>query len=365
MTSRVPHLLTYISGHGYGHIAQTGPVLDRLRQLVPELRVTVCSTAPIAQLQSRIGVDFTHISQAADFGMTMASALDVMIEESMQAYQTFHSDWPDKVAREASRIAQIAPDFVFSNVAYLPLAAARKAGVPCAAMCSLNWIDIFSHYCGRMPGAEKILDQMRDGYYSADAFLRVTPGMPMADLPNLRSIGPISRTGTNRRQQIDRLLNLEGDEKLVLVSLGGIAMRLPMESWPKVEGVRWLVQADWQVSRADTVTLESLAMDFTEVLASCDALVCKPGYGSFTEAACNGVPVLYVSRHDWPEEACLVEWLAEYGRCVEVGRAQLEAGQIGEALSRLWRQPHPAQVTPTGIEEAADYLFRSISMASP
>ena len=365
MISHVPHLLTYISGHGYGHIAQTAPVLNRLRQLVPKLRLTVCSSAPIAHLQSRIAGEFAHIPQAADFGMMMASALDVLVEESMQAYREFHLDWHGKVAREAGRIAALKPHAVLSNVAYLPLAAARQAGVPCVAMCSLNWEDIFTHYCGSMPGAQEIIGQMRQAYAAADAFLRVTPGMAMPDLPHLLPIGPVARLGTNNRAGVNRLLGLKNHAKLVLITLGGIATRLPMESWPQIEGVRWLVQADWGVARPDVSTLESLGMDFTDVLASCDALLCKPGYGSFAEAACNGVPVLFVSRHDWPEEVCLVEWLAQHGRCVEVERRHLESGNLREALATLFGQPSPDPVAPYGIEQAADYLLRSISIASP
>lgn len=365
MKNNVPHLLTYISGHGFGHVAQTAPVLNRLRQLLPALRLTICSSAPVEILQTRINGDFDHLPHAADFGMVMASALDVLADESLAAYQAFHREWPQQVKHEAERIARLEPDFVFSNVAYLPLAAAKQAHVSCATMCSLNWADIFAHYCGQMPGAVEILQQIRDAYTAADAFLRITPGMPMSDIPNLKTIGPIARHGKNRRVEINRQLGLKPQEKLVLISLGGIATRLPMERWPSIGNVRWLVQADWNVERYDTFTLESLAMDFTDLLASCDALICKPGYGSFAEAACNGVPVLYASRQDWPEAPCLTQWLAQHGPCIEISRQELESGQLDMALGKLWAKHWSAPASPTGIAEAADYLLRSISIASP
>jgi len=357
MRERVPHLLAYISGHGYGHIAQTAPVLDRLRESLPELRLTVCSAAPGNHLRVRIAGDFQLISEAADFGMKMASALDVRVAESLHAYREFHHDWDSRVAREAARIHELQPDFVFSNVAYMPLAAARQAGIPCAAMCSLNWADILESYCGAMPGVAGMLARMREAYAGADAFLRVTPGMPMADLPNLQPIGPIARLGVNRRPEMNRRLGLQAGDRLVLVTLGGVATRLPVESWPRIPGLRWLVQADWGVVRPDFSTLESLDMDFTDVLAGCDAMLCKPGYGSFAEAACNGIPVLYASRHDWPEEQCLTAWLSEHGRCMEVSRHRLESGKLQESLEALWQQPQRSSVSPQGIQHAADYLL--------
>jgi UDP:flavonoid glycosyltransferase YjiC (YdhE family) len=216
-----------------------------------------------------------------------------------------------------------------------------------------------------MAGAAKILAQIRAAYGNADAFLRITPAMPMVDLTNVRGIEPIAKVGINRRAEINAKLGLAQHEKLVLVSMGGMALRLPMERWPQMEGVRWLVQADWQVARPDVTTLESLQMEFIDLLASCDALLCKPGYGSFAEAACNGVPVLYVAREDWPEEPYLIGWLEAHGLCRKVQRQALERGAFEAELRALLAQPQPKQVKPLGIQQAADYLLRSISIASP
>ena len=194
-----PHLLVYISAHGFGHVAQTAPVLNALSERLPDLRLTLHTAAPLSLLEARISPEFQLSPEAADFGMEMASAMDVLVESSMQTYSAFHQDWNPRVEQEAQTIARLAPDFVLSNIAYLPLAAAKQAGIPCAAMCSLNWADIFNHYCGPLPGAAQIHGQMLQAYTSADAFLRLTPGMPMESLPNLRLIGPVARIGRNRR----------------------------------------------------------------------------------------------------------------------------------------------------------------------
>ncbi|EEF27528.1 conserved hypothetical protein [Ricinus communis] len=360
----VPHLLVYISGHGFGHVAQTAPVLNRLHELV-NFKLTIVSAVPAAHLQSRIHGAFEHIPDAVDFGMKMISALDVQPEASFAAYQDFHRDWPRKIEAEIGRIQSLAPDFVLTNVAYLPLAAARRAGVACAAICSLNWVDILQHYCGDMPGAEAILVQMREAYAAAERFFRVTPGMEMETLSNVESVGPIARIGRNRREEIVRRLGLNLDDQLVLVSMGGIATDSPMADWPLQPGVHWLVPQEWAVPRQDVSTLSELDMDFTDVLASCDAMVCKPGYGSFTEAACNGIAVLYVSRKDWPEEPCLVSWLKQAGRCREISREAFEAGQFQQTLDELLALPIKPAAAPTGIDEAASYLLRSMSIASP
>jgi UDP:flavonoid glycosyltransferase YjiC (YdhE family) len=183
--------------------------------------------------------------------------------------------------------------------------------------------------------------------------------MAMNDLPNLVPVAPIATVGINRRDELNRLLRLSTDDRLVLVSMGGIDSRLPVDRWPRIDGVRWLVQNSWQVNHPDAIILESLPINFSDVLASCDALLCKPGYGSFVEAACSGTPVLYVHRPNWPETHALEEWLKQRGVCREISREQLEAGNFAEELTAIWRAPQPAQVNPNGAEQVVNWLDRN------
>jgi len=355
----MPHIVASISGHGYGHVAQTAPVLNRLRLIMPQLRLTVRSGVPLSHLHSRIHVPFKHLRSEGDIGMVMSSALDVRVEDSCMAYRAFHADWDARVAEEARLLRELKADFVLSNVGYLPLAGAQRAGIPNAALCSLNWFDIYRHYCGN----DAIAAQIMECYAKADAFLRATPGMAMTDLSNLVEVAPIADVGNDRRDELNRHLRLSKEEKLVLVSMGGITSRLPLETWPRIDGVRWLVQADWQVEHPDAIVLESLPLGFGDLISSSDALLCKPGYGSFTEATCSGTPVLFVTRPDWPETPALVAWLQRYSKCREVSRPALQQGDIAGELESLWHVPetcnlqHPSeQVSPGGAAQAAAWL---------
>jgi hypothetical protein len=351
------HLVVSISGHGFGHVAQTAPILNLLHERMPRLRITVRSSVPLAHLRSRIHAPFIHLQSYGDIGMVMSSALDVHTEDSRAAYRAFHVDWDERVESEAFLLRDLAADAVLSNVGYLPLAGAQRADMANAALCSLNWADIYRHYCGN----DAIAAQIRTCYAKADAFLRATPGMPMSELPNLVALAPVAAVGKNRRDELERHLKLSREEKLVLVSMGGVASRLPIERWPRIAGVRWLVQNSWQAIHPDAVVLESLPMNFNDLLASCDTLLCKPGYGSFVEAACSGTSVLYVNRPDWPESPALIEWLLQHGVSREVSREQLQNGDIAQDLSALWSAPRITPPTADGAAQAADWLQRTFS----
>ncbi|MBS1189818.1 MAG: hypothetical protein H6R10_1610 [Rhodocyclaceae bacterium] len=351
------HLFTDISSHGFGHLAITAPVLNALAEMLPGLRLTVRSRVPAAKLRERIQAPFELVDGATDFGYVMVDALAIDREATALAYRRAHADWERAVEAEAVFLQGLAPQYVLTNVSYLPLAGAARVGIPAASLCSLNWADLFAHFFGAEPWAAPIHSQMLAAYRSARAFLRATPGMPMADLERIVPVAPIARLG--RRHD----LGLGEGVRAVLLSMGGIDHRLPVEDWPCDPGLRWLVPESWGVRHPQALAAESFGLSFTDLLCSVDAVVTKPGYGTFTEAACNGTPVLYQRRADWPEQDCLIDWLAEAGRCRQVGPATLAGEGLAEALADLWALPPRPLVPPSGGEEAAAFLARELRVA--
>lgn len=342
------HLFVDISSHGFGHLAITAPVLNALAERCPDLRLTIRSKLPEGELRQRIRPAFTLLSAATDFGYVMRDALSIDRAASAAAYRQAHADWPGRVAAEADFLAGLAPDAVLANISYLPLAGAARTGIPAAALCSLNWADLFAHYYGHEPWAAPIHAEILAAYRSARIFLRTTPGMPMTALDNVVPVAPIAARGCRR--------DLALGARTVLVAMGGIAHRLPVEDWPRIRGVRWLLPAAWQCRHPDALACESLGLGFTDLLASVDAVITKPGYGTFTEAAANGTPVLYQRREDWPEQDCLIAWLARHGRSLEISASALRTGGFEDALTTLLAAAAPALPATTGNDEAATHL---------
>jgi len=351
-----PHLLVALTAHGFGHLAQSAPVINALRRRLPELRLTIYSALPGAVLARHIDGAFHHIARAADVGMCMQDAMEVDVPASMRAYKMFHHDWERAVADEVCLLAEYAPHAVLADVPYRILAAASQLGIPALALCSLNWADLYAHFCGGDDGAAKILGQIRRCYAGARAFLRPTPSMPMTDLTNGLAIGPIARIGCDRRGEILSRFGWPDGMRLILVSLGGIPSRLNITTWPAMPDLRWIVPGSWEAPRDDVLRFESLGMDFIDVLRSADALITKPGYGSFVEAVCNGVPVLYAPRRDWPEQVFLEEWLREQAPCGRIRRRQLERGEFADELTTLLALARRPPAAPEGVVMAVNHL---------
>lgn len=351
-----PHLIVALSSHGFGHIGQIAPVIEELRSHIPDIRVTVRTAAPRFKLVERFGEAVSIAPIETDVGMVQHDAQRIAWEASGKAYADFHHNWNRRVDAEAQALYTARADAVLAAVPYLVLAGAERAGIPALALGSINWLDIYAHYFEALPEARELMEQMRHAYASARTFLKPAPSMPMPRLDNTHSIGPICQRGRANRPWFVERLGLREDERLVMVSLGGMDLRPPVEQWPTLPGVRLLVPASWHSAHPATVDFETLGIPYIDALWSCDALICKPGYGSLVEAACAGIPVLYLERPDWPEAPHLLRWLEGVGRSAPLTQARWTQGNLCELLDQTWREAVPPRIAPTGVPQAASAI---------
>jgi len=359
------HLVVDITGHGYGHLAQVAPVVAELRARRPELRLTVRSHVPEPVLTLALGKGVALAPPPPDVGLAMTGPVDVDRAASAAAYAGLHADWPAVVAAEAARLAALRPDLLLSNVGYVGLAAAAAAGIPAVAMSSLNWADMYACYCGDRPEAPRIHGEMLAAYRSARLFLQLAPALPMTDLPNRRPVGPVAGRGRDRRAELAATLRAAPGERLVLVTLGGIALNGEVRALPPLPGVRWLLAAGLELARDDVVPAEAQGLGFPDLIRSCDAVVTKPGYGTIVEAVCGGTRIVYCERPDWPETPFLDAWAHGHGAALMISRAELASGGYGAALAALLARPDPPPVAAGGAAEAADILLSLMPAGSP
>jgi hypothetical protein len=354
------HLLACVSSHGWGHLAQTLPMLAALRARLPGLRVTVrCGLDP-AVLRSRFAAAGQPapaiVGDDTDFGFVMHDALHVDDAQSLLRYAALHADggW---LERERAALRALRVDAVLSNIGYMPLAAAASLGVPAFGACSLNWADVLGAMYADRPHAAPIVRAMRAAYAQADLLFALEPGMPFEGFERRVPIDPIARRGRARRDALRAALGVPAGQRIMQVAFGGLPMafdtarwRLP-DGWTAVALTAGVVETE---AVRDARSLEGWS--YIDLLASCDLLVAKPGYGTFAEAGFEGRDTLAVPRDTWPESPWLIDWLSRHARCAPIGLADLRAGRFEAALAALGAQPPRAPARGDGAAQIAQRI---------
>lgn len=342
----MPNLVVDITGHGFGHAGQTAPVVEALRNRHPNLCVTIRSRVPRAQLEQLFAPGFAMAEPPPDLGMAMHSPVSVDRAASFAWYERLQAGWGETIEGQARTLEALAPDLLFSNVGFVGLAAAARAGIPSIAMSSLNWADIVQGY-GAAP--LPLIERMREAYRSARAFVLVTPHMPTVWADNRVTVGPVGRKGTDRRAEIARSLGLDPAKPWVVVSFGGIPMGDLATTFPRLEEVEWIVDiAPLEGMRS----IRDLEVPFIDLIASADIVVTKTGYGLFVEPAAHGLFVIYRRRPDWPESPYLEGWL----RSRQIGEPLPESpDELASLILSRGRRSPPLSI-PSGIDAAADIV---------
>jgi len=341
------HYLAFVTGHGLGHLAQTVEMLGLLATAEKKSRFTICTSLDEQRVRERSEplipaerLAYLPDDGAVDIGMLMHDALDTDAPASLAAYRAIHAQWDRHTDHYISLMRASRPDHVLCNVAYLPLLAARRLGIPAAALCSLDWAGVFRHFCTGKPGAHGLFLEMVAAYSCADLFLQLQPHMPMPYLEKVHSVGPLARQGRRDRKALEAALPGYAGERIGLASMGGMPVAIPYAEWPRIPGVRWIV-APGKDLRDDLTGLDSLGMRFSDVLASCDFVLGKTGYGMVVESALSGVPMLYLPRADWPEEPGMLQWSQQNNRTLVVTQEQVMRGRLAAAIDRLLRMKKP------------------------
>ena len=364
-------LLVAISAHGLGHLGQAAPVCNALKTLRPDLALTIWSALPFNTLKARITGSFEHIAQPCDLGLIMHDAMRVDVGASWLAYAKREAQWAPCLDAACALVRAAAPDLILSDVGDMPLAAAQALGIPGIAMSSLNWADTARFYFEALPDSGHVLDRLTAIYDNTPLALRLTPGMDMRGIKQ-KSMPPVGAISTYSRQALRNKVSPFIDSALaqrpkVLIGMGGIDTHLACTEWPEQSEFALLVAnqphlpndglpAQGVVNAAALCTKAGLV--FTDLLPYCDAVICKPGYGTFVEAALAGIPVLYVEREDWPEQRVLVEWLEAQSRCARLDATMLREGAFTQAVSALLQQPLKAPLPHDGATVSAQEILR-------
>jgi hypothetical protein len=350
----MPIIWCAISGHGYGHAAQVVPVLNELGSRIPGLTVILRTTVPASFFDDRLAISWDLQSVQQDVGCIQNGPLDIDIPRTWEALLRFHTELESRLSMEVTGMRAAAPRVVLADTAYLATAAAHRAGIPGIVVASFTWTDVLSSFAGAgMPQHQAVLTRMQRAYGKAHMGLRIAPGLPLTGVGDVQDIGPIAEPAQSKREELRSMLKCRTDERLVLVGFGGIPLEaLPWDEMAKLRGYHFLVDGVAAHSSPLIHPVSELPFSFKTVLASVDVIMTKPGYGTIVEAVTLGIPVVYVRRYNFADEAPLVDFLHRWGRGHELTRHDFFSGNWRPALDAVMRAK--MVFSPPAVSGASD-----------
>jgi hypothetical protein len=348
-----------ISGHGFGHAAQVVPVLNELGRHIPGLAAILATTVPHSFFEDRVTIPWSLQSRQQDIGCVQNGPLAIDVPATWEAYRRFHDAWEAHVVEEMQAMKAAGPALVLADTPYVAVSAAKRAGIPSVVLANFTWNEVLAALGDASFEREQdVIRSIRHSYGNADMALRVAPGLPLSGISKVVDIGPIAEPALSERERLRSYLGISPSEQLVLVAFGGIPLdTLPWDRMVEMKGYQFLLGGLSKVPSARIHSLSAIPFSFKTALASVDVVMTKPGYGTILEAVALGLPVVYVRRYTFADEAPLVEFLHKHGQGLELSRNDFVCGNwrsTFEALADCKKVPTPPPMT--GAADAAQAL---------
>lgn len=333
------HLAYYITAHGYGHGVRSCDILRALWRRAPGTRVTVVTDLPEPFLRSRLGsTPWTLRRGAFDVGMVQRDSIRVDLDATRDALADLLACWPDRVKAEAAWMREAGIERVVCDIPAIPLEAARAAGVPAWAVGNFSWDWIYEEFADEHPVWAEAARRFAQAYPAAERLLKLPFAPLMKTFPRQFELPLLAESGVERREELARLTGCGTDGPWVLLSF--TTLDLSEETLSRVEAMDDLTfftvkPLAWQ--RRNIHPIDRDVVPFSDVLASCDLVMTKPGFGILSECAVNDKPLVYADRVDFAEYHVLVEWMDEYMRGTHIPTEALYAGDWRAYIDRALR----------------------------
>ena len=351
-------LVVYITPHGLGHAARTCDVLWAFRTLYPEVPVTVVSRLPNWFLTSR-KLEVKERVAAFDVGIVQRDAVEMDIPATLVKLRDLMADWDALVRSEAEWLNSQKARLVVSDIPAIPLQAAALAGVPSVAVTSFSWDWIYSAFRHQDPFWQEVIEKFRNGYKSCPLLLRSPFSGPMKSFERVEDIRLVARPGEDRRRELAALTGADPRKPWLLFCLSHLEFQSP-NCLAEFSDYQFLTAGDLNWEAPNCFSLDPKAHRFADLVASCQAVVTKPGFGILSDCAVNNKPIIYVEREGFLEYPILVDGIKRHLRGWHTPLQSLYRGKLGPALEAfsagLPAAPEPLQ-TP-GPDEVAHRLYQ-------
>lgn len=318
----------YITSHGYGHAGRSLEVIAELEKHEP---VTVVSEVPEAFFRPRFRGE--HRRRAFDCGLIQKDSVRGDVPGTLRKIQSIMAQSGRLLREEASFLRQAR--LVIVDSPSLPLQAARAAGLPGVALTSFGWDYIYRPFAAQDSAWNEVCDWFRQGYAEATLVLHYPFSAPLRG--DAETVPLVARPGCNRRAEIAAETGADPGKGWAVVWFHDLDLDpralddLPYELFTRM---------NWPQARRS-------AASFSDIVASADVVITKPGFGILSDCIANHKPIVYVPRDDFAEAALLEQAIQNYTACSRIEPADLYAGHwlpcLEQARARRPAQPPPPQ----------------------
>ncbi len=364
------HVAAFVTPHGFGHAARASAMLAEIRRQVPDLRIEIFTTVPEWFFRESLSGEFEYHSVLTDIGLVQKSPLEEDLEATLNALGRFLPFDTDRLAPICTALKEKRCNLALCDISPLGIAAAKSCAIPSVLVENFTWDRIYSAYLPQEPRFAGAADYLEEIFQKADLHIQTEPCCRGSFAPE-KPVRPIARKKRTEKSAIRKSLGAARDQKILLITMGGIEARLPFLEKLKtrkdlffiIPGRRNGAASETGKEEENLLLLPHRSKYFhPDLIHAADAVVGKAGYSTIAEVWAAGIPFGYVPRNSFPETEGLIRFITSHLSGMAIEPKTFENGEWIEAIDALLSLPATPPKDSDGASEAAARILDFIAI---
>ncbi|MFT4712015.1 MAG: hypothetical protein ACJA2O_000784 [Candidatus Azotimanducaceae bacterium] len=335
MDARFPgHVAYFISGHGYGHAVRSAQLINALT----EVRFSIFSTIPREYFERELTCYFDYYCIELDSGCAQTDAFEIDIDRTFEQYAAIENQRDKKIAQCRDILCSKGVEFVIGDIVPLAFTIANQLGLPSLAISNFTWVEIYQEYVSKEPRFKQLILSIKEDYANASCYARLNPGLDQHPFERVEDVPLLCRNKAKSRQWLFEELNLDAGKKLCLIYIGQYG--LSVTRWQNLCTYRgWQFVGIYPLENASDnylhIELDGNNVKYSDLVANCDLILAKLGYGTVSESLYWNKSIAYPPREQFAEFQMLEMELSSSGLGVPISLGQLQSCDLDALLKQV------------------------------
>lgn len=342
-------LVFYITAHGYGHGARACDILSAYLKLPNRPRLVIVTDLPEDFLRVRLPAEGWVLRRGAfDVGMVQRDSVRVDVPATLERVERLLAQRPALIDQEKRFLASGA-GLVAGDIPAIPFEAAADLGVPTVALGNFGWDWIYSAFSERDARWPRVADQFRQAYSRVDLLLRMPFSESMDAFTKQEPIPVVASAGRSDRARLARLTGADEGRLWVLLSFTTLELSAgALERLSRLVDFEFFTVPPLGWDLPNFRSADTAKFRFSDLVATVDVVLSKPGFGILSDTVANDKPLVYVERQDFLEYPLLERAIHRYLRHQHLPVQSLYEGRVGSTLLEAVRAPAPPERLSSG-----------------
>ncbi|MGD9289839.1 MAG: hypothetical protein PVG74_19635 [Desulfobacterales bacterium] len=327
----------FVSPHGFGHAARAAAVMEALSQSDKALQFEIFTTVPSWFFQDSMSAQFGYHKLTTDIGLVQKNAFQTDVENTLRALEDFYPPATSLIGKITEKIRRLHCDLIVCDIAPIGILAAKEAMKPSILIENFTWDWIYQPYAATDSRITRYIKYLQPIFNAADYHIQTAPvcRRNSADFVS----APVSRKIKSTGSEIRRRLKISADNKMVLVTTGGIPQGYGfLENLDSLTEITFVMPgAGPEIKMSNNLIILPHRSEFyhPDLVYAADAVVGKVGYSTLAEVYHAGIPFGYVTRSDFRESETMEQFIQEHMFGIPVSESEFNSGHWTAKLGNL------------------------------